>query len=281
MVWDSIQIRWTKHAYSTAVSLRVKNLQGGKYFYFILKTQAKKTPKQLKKSPKRNTKKTKPKPNKILFPDWLMEEKSKLLGRREGAQLTVRYSSICHYFFMIVYKPILPMADQLDKSMHYLLMVCPAGVCSTSYPSLLKTSITVLLPMKWPAVKRKMTSELKEHRERERRTTKSFLITGGTPHSGQAVLYHSTPACTRNTGSLTNDCWTFPRSLQLPHSAFLKCRCDWNDSGPTCCCIIRPLWISWDNKRWSWETPVQEQHWVYNWWWCKADQNLAAVCASF
>lgn len=158
---------------------------------------------------------------------------------------------------MTAYKPTLPMAAQLDKSMRYLLMACPAGVCSISYPSLLKTSITVLLPMKWPAVERKMTSELNEHREREGRTTKSFLITGGVPHSGQAVLYHFPPACTGNTGSLTND-WTFPRSLQLPHYAFLKLKCDWNYSGPTGCCIIRPPWLSWGNKRWSWETPVQE-----------------------
>ena len=210
-----------------------------------------------------------------------MEEKSKLLWRREGAQSTVRCSSSCHYLFIFVYKPTLPMAAQLDKSMRYLLMACPAGVCSTSYPSLLKTSITVLLPMKWPAVKRKMTSELNEHRERERRTTKSFLITGGMPHSGQAVLYHPPPACTRNTGSLMNGYWTFPWSLQLPHSAFPKCRRDWNVSGATGCSIIRPLWISWDNKRWSWETPVHEQHCVYNWWWYKPGQNLSAVCTSF
>lgn len=84
----------------------------------------------------------------MLFPNWLMEEKSKLPGRREGVQLTVRYSFSSRYLFMIVYKPTLSMAAQLDKSMHYLLMACPAGVCSTSYPSLLKTSITVLLPMK-------------------------------------------------------------------------------------------------------------------------------------
>lgn len=143
------------------------------------------------------------------------------------------------------------MAAQLGKSMHYLLMACPAGVCSTSYPSLLKTSITVLLPMKWPAVKRKMTSEFTNHMERRRRTTKSFLITGGVLHSRQAGLYHSPSTCTRNTGYLMSDCWTFPRSLQLLHSALLKCRCDCNYSGPTGCCIMGCPGRWWNNHPWK------------------------------
>lgn len=40
---------------------------------------------------------------------------------------------------------------------NYLLMGCPAGVCSTSYPWRRSTSITVLLPRKWPAIKKMKT----------------------------------------------------------------------------------------------------------------------------
>lgn len=43
----------------------------------------------------------------------------------------------------------------------YLFMGCPAGVCSTSYPWRRSTSMTVLLPRKWPATsKREVMSYL-------------------------------------------------------------------------------------------------------------------------
>lgn len=114
---------------------------------------------------------------------------------------------------MTAYKPTLPTAAQLEKSMHYLLMACPAGVCSISYPSLLKTSITVLLPMKWPAVERKMTSELNEHREREGRTTKSFLITGGVPlRAGSAI---SLPTSMLQKHRISNEWLNFPRVTSI------------------------------------------------------------------
>lgn len=160
-------------------------------------------------------------------------------------------------------------------------MACPAGVCSTSYPSLLKTSITVLLPMKWPAVKRKMTWRLSEHKQRKRSTTKSFLLTGGVPHSEHTVLLSFTISMHPNTGSLMNDCWAFPRSFQLPQSAFLWCRCDWNYSGLPGCCINRPLWISWGNKSWSQEISVQEQHQIFKEQQWNTGQNLTAMCTSF
>lgn len=46
------------------------------------------------------------------------------------------------------------MTDGKSYNNQYLFMDCPAGVCSTSYPWRRSTSITVLLPRKWPAVKR-------------------------------------------------------------------------------------------------------------------------------
>lgn len=195
-----------------------------------------------------------------------MGEKSKLLGNRErepGSLFGIVSAATTSSWLFT--NPPSPWLLSYNKSMHYLLMACPAGVCSTSYPSLLKTSITVLLPMKWPAVKKKMTSELKEQRGRERTATKSFLITGPVLHPGQAVLYHSLRARTRNTGSATSDYCTFPRSFQLPHSAILNCRCDWNVSHPAGCCTVRPLWISWYNKGLSCERPGQEPQSAYDW----------------